>query len=48
MSERKNIKRNKTRLKVKDLPFRSGMQHNYSKKPEPPQSSLFAKKKVCR
>ena len=32
MTERKNIKRNKTRLKIKDRPFYSSIQRNYNKK----------------
>jgi hypothetical protein len=34
MSERKNIKRNKTRKGVDKRPFSQSMQHNYSK-PKP-------------
>jgi hypothetical protein len=33
MSERKNIKRNKTRVKVKDRALHQSIQHNYNRKP---------------
>ena len=33
MSEKKNIKRNKTRVKVKDRAFYQSIQHNYNQKP---------------
>ena len=32
MSEKKNIKRNKTRVPAKERAFHQSMQHNYNKK----------------
>jgi len=41
MSERKNIKRNKTRKKVDQRPFYQSIQHNYNKKPPEKTGNLF-------
>lgn len=40
MSERKNIKRNKTRVKAKDRPYHQSMQHNYYRPKVKPELTL--------